>query len=94
MIEGNEVWDVVSPKEKTFLLDPSPGDWECVLAVRRLESIWTMLWALGYIDELEWPTSQCDVAKMLEITDQIAEEPDFARPTELHRLPSFSTSWI
>jgi hypothetical protein len=67
LIEGLDLWDSVSPEEKRFLQDDDPDPAESQKLVWRLESIWVLLWALGYIDELNWPSGMCDVPKLVEI---------------------------
>ena len=51
--------------------------------VWRLECIWVMLWALGYVDELDWPEDQCDVERLGKLLDKIALEPESCRPATL-----------
>lgn len=50
-----------TPKEAAFIADQAPSDEERVQFVWRYEAAWTLLWALGYMDELEKPTEICDV---------------------------------
>jgi uncharacterized protein DUF4272 len=83
LIDEQDLWDAVSPSERSFLLNESPSKDALVASVWRLESIEAMLWSLGYMDKLAWPNGQCDVPKLAEILDQIENEPDFSRPTEL-----------
>ena len=67
LIKQLELWDSVSPDEKQFLEDDDPDPDECEQLVWRLESIWVLLWSLGYIDELDWPRGMCDVSQIVEI---------------------------
>ena len=50
-----------TPKEAAFIADQSPSDEQRVQFVWRYEAAWTLLWALGYVDELQKPTAICDV---------------------------------
>ena len=50
-----------TPKEAAFITDQSPSDEQRVQFVWRYEAAWTLLWALGYVDELQKPTGICDV---------------------------------
>lgn len=67
LIEGLDLWDSVSPEEKRFLQDDNPDPAESQELVWRLESIWVLLWALGYVEDLNWPSGMCDVPKLVEI---------------------------
>src|SRR5262249_16593233 len=65
LIEKLDLWRSVSPSEKAFLENNSPSPEECQRLVWRLESIWVLMWALGYIEQLEWPSGMCDVPKLV-----------------------------
>jgi hypothetical protein len=64
LIEQVDLWKSVSPLEKIFLENKSPSPEECQRFVWRLESIWVLMWALGYIEKLDWPSGMCDVPKL------------------------------
>jgi hypothetical protein len=64
IIEQLDLWGTVSPKEKEFLQNKSPDPDECQRLVWRLESIWVLMWALGHIQQLDWPSGMCDVPKL------------------------------
>ncbi len=61
------LWRAVSPAEKRFLDQDYPAPEACSKMEWRLECIWVLLWALGYIQELAWPSEMCDVQKLLKI---------------------------
>lgn len=67
LIESLDLWDAVSPFEKAFLDDENPDPETSRELVWRLESIWVLLWSLGYIDDLEWPGGMCDVPRIVKI---------------------------
>ena len=67
LIERLDLWQSVSTEEKQFLHDRDPDPDKCQQLVWRLESIWVLLWALGYIGELDWPSGMCDVPTLVEI---------------------------
>ena len=48
------------PKEKEFLDSDNPTEEETIASSWRAESLWTLLWALGKIEELELPRELCD----------------------------------
>jgi Domain of unknown function (DUF4272) len=61
------LWSVVSPAEKRFLKQDYPPPEACSKMEWRLECVWVSLWALGYIQELAWPSDMCDVQKLVQI---------------------------
>jgi Domain of unknown function (DUF4272) len=61
------LWNSVSPVEKRFLHQDYPDPAECSKMEWRLECIWVLLWALGYIQELDWPSDMCDVQRLVQI---------------------------
>lgn len=52
-----------TPKEIAFIRVASPSQHDRVQFVWRYEAAWTLLWALGYVDNLEKPTAICDVPR-------------------------------
>jgi hypothetical protein len=65
---GNEeLWDSLSPQEQTFLLNRNPSQQDLANASWRVESLWTLLWCLGKIESLEFPTDTCDVDLIQEL---------------------------
>ena len=83
LIEQLDLWESVSPKERAFLEDDDPDPDECQELVWRLESIWVLLWALGYIDELDWPAGMCNVPKLVGIMKDQEANPDFIAKARL-----------
>jgi len=59
--------DHFSPAEVRFLRNPVPTPQEGVQFTWRVEAAWALFWALGYVDELHKPTSQCDADRAMEI---------------------------
>ncbi|MDO1451682.1 DUF4272 domain-containing protein [Rhodocytophaga aerolata] len=56
------LWDKVTPEEKAFLENPTPEQkneesWKA-------EAIWTLLWALKKVPDLEFPEKLCDLNKV------------------------------
>ncbi len=45
-----------SPRERAFILDPTPPHQDVVQASWRGEAAWPLYWALGFIDRLDRPT--------------------------------------
>ncbi len=83
LIDQLDLWSSVSLEEKQFLQNPNPGPDECRRLVWRLESIWVLLWALGYIEELDWPSGMCDVPKVVEILQRHESSAAFIRDARL-----------
>jgi hypothetical protein len=53
----------LTPKERTFLRNASPSDHDRIQFAWRYEAAWVLLWALGYVEELQKPTAICDVPR-------------------------------
>lgn len=52
-----------TPKEQAFIATASPSQADYVQFSWRYEAAWTLLWALGFVDDLGKPTSICDVPR-------------------------------
>ena len=62
-----EVWDLVSPEEQSFLLNRAAFPQKKWQRLRwRQESEWTLLWVVGKIDALGLPTHQCDTRRLVD----------------------------
>ncbi len=85
LIEQQNLWGSVSPEEKQFLEDDDPDPQMCQSLVWRLESIWVLLWALGYIEDLQWPSGMCDVPKLAEILNPHESNPEFITQAKLRK---------
>jgi hypothetical protein len=48
-------------KERTFIEASAPSQHDRVQCAWQYECYWVMLWALGFIKELDWPGHICDV---------------------------------
>jgi hypothetical protein len=66
MNEAN-LWSAASPSEKRFFHRDRPDPEECRSMEWRLECIWVLLWALGYIQELAWPSAMCNGKELVRI---------------------------
>jgi hypothetical protein len=55
-----------TPAERKFIENPSPTQHDRVQFAWRYEGLWTLLWALGYTDSLDYPDKICDVPKAVE----------------------------
>src|SRR5262249_11091535 len=75
------------PSEKMFLRNENPAPEECQRLVWRLESMWVLMWALGYIGELGWPSDMCDVPKLIGLVNEHEDEPAFVTSAQLRSIP-------
>lgn len=50
-----------SPKEWAYLNDPGSTEQTQIQYAWQYENLWVMEWALGFTDDLFWPTRICDV---------------------------------
>ena len=83
ILEGLGLWGSVSPKEQIFLQSDNPDPEVCKRFAWRLECIWVFLWALGYIEKLNWPDRMCDVPKIAAIMEPLEANPDFIVSAQL-----------
>jgi hypothetical protein len=54
-----------TPKERSFIQNPSPSQHDRVQFAWRYEAAWTLLWALGYVERLDKPSGICDVQRAI-----------------------------
>lgn len=57
----------LTPNEKTFIRDAQPSRHDRVQFSWRYEAAWVLLWALGYVDNLEKPVAACDVPRAVRL---------------------------
>jgi hypothetical protein len=86
LIKRADAWNSITPIEKAFLEDANPNPDLSRAMVWRLESLWVMLWALGYVDQLEWPRDMCDVPKLVEIMRAAESNPTFVTDAKLRSV--------
>ena len=61
LVKGYQLENVLSPNEIKFIKDKSPSDHDKTQFIWRYEAAWVLLWSLGYVEELPYPNSICDV---------------------------------
>lgn len=83
IIERLDLWNSVSPLEKEFLENENPSADECQRLVWRLESIWVLMWALGHIEELDWPRGMCDVPVLAKLMSSYEADASFITSARL-----------
>jgi hypothetical protein len=74
LIKTYKLSEALSPKEKTFIADENPSQFDKTQFIWRYEAAWVLLWALGYIDELSPPTNICDVPAAVTTLQQRTRE--------------------
>jgi hypothetical protein len=88
ILDQLDLWEAVSPAEQRFLRDPDPDPKECTALTWRLESIWILLWALGYVEELDWPAAECGVNRVVAILGPRESDADFVTSARLRPIAS------
>jgi Domain of unknown function (DUF4272) len=79
LMDTAKLWEGASPDEIDFLQDDHPDSGQCERLVWRLESIWVLLWAIGSIPDLEWPSRMCDVPRIVKLLKPAESDPEFIR---------------
>jgi hypothetical protein len=64
----------LTANEKAYATASQPTEQQKIDANWRYESLHVMLWALGFIDQLNYPDSMCDVAKDVKIIHDLTEK--------------------
>src|SRR5215470_15726068 len=60
----------LTPKERAFLKAELPSDQDLAIFLWRVEAAWVLLWALGYVQELEKPQTVCEVGQAVAFIKQ------------------------
>ena len=60
----------VSPEERAFLMVPQPDEARMRHLTWRYESLWVLLWALGYVEKLSPPSEQCDARRAIKLINE------------------------
>ncbi|PCI24833.1 hypothetical protein COB57_03635 [Candidatus Peregrinibacteria bacterium] len=81
--------DFFTPEEKMFIKKDAPSQQQKINFIWRYECCWVMLWALGYIDKLEFPDKICDVTTLVTIIKNSGSYENFlnkAQPKTIHEI--------
>ena len=76
---------VLSPKERKFIEEPEPGQFDKTQFVWRYEAAWVLLWSLGYVQELAPPTAICDVPAAVAFMQQRSRD-QFIKDAKLRSI--------
>ena len=74
LVQTYDLRDVFSPNEVKFIDDKSPSQFDNTQFVWRYEAAWVLLWSLGFVDALEYPSAICDVAATVNFLQQRSKE--------------------
>ena len=77
--------NALSPNESEFIKQDSPSEYEKTQLIWRYESAWVLLWALGYVEELSYPSSICDVPAAVSFL-QTRTEQQFLNDSQLRPI--------
>lgn len=66
LIRAWGVQDELSPNEKS-IFSGEATEKEAQAMTWRYEAVWTLLWALGFVGDLDYPTSLCDCEQTIDI---------------------------
>jgi hypothetical protein len=65
--------DHLSPAEREFADNPTPDQQALVNATWRYEALHALLWALGFVSELDYPNHPCDPGADMELLAPLSE---------------------
>jgi len=63
LVKRYDAQSFFTPGEEKFIKNPTPAQKDRIKFSWQYEDYWVMLWALGYIDTLDYPNKACDVQK-------------------------------
>lgn len=94
-LDNWKLWEAVTPLEKAFFLDEHPAHQRLINFSWRVESLWVLLWALGLVEKLSFPSSVCDVQKTVEMVVEHSVE-GFVNNAKLRPLAEIldEADWI
>ncbi|OXM87503.1 DUF4272 domain-containing protein [Paenibacillus rigui] len=77
------VEDVLTEQEREFLHAEEPEKQEAVQITWQYEAHWVLLWALGLVNTLEFPTEVCNSSYVIELVSNCSSFDDFYQKTAL-----------
>jgi len=85
-LQGEGLWDDVSPMESAFLAAESPTPQQRINATWRAEALFSLLWSLDLISILPSPTQRCDLQLLQRALPPLFEPvTEFISPARLRR---------
>lgn len=88
-IDNNNTQDYFSPAEWKFLHEAAPSGKERNVFLRQYEALYVVEWALGLVEELDFPDHVCDVARAVSVlrkNDSISKILAKTRPRSAREL--------
>lgn len=73
-IQRYKLHEAVTPDERLFAQDDDPEEYLVLKFSQRLESCWTLLWALSFVDQLAFPNSFAPPERIQEIIETRSPE--------------------
>lgn len=83
MLRKFEVEDQLTEKERKLLQDAEPVEQEAVNIVWQYEAYWTLIWALGLVESLDFPDQICDCEYAIEAVSRCESFEEFYGKTVL-----------
>lgn len=83
MLRKFEVEDQLTEKERKLLRDAEPVEQEAVNIVWQYEAYWTLIWALGLVESLDFPDQICDCEYAIEAVSRCESFEEFYEKTVL-----------
>ena len=85
VIDRYSLQKAFTPNEIAFIQDTSPSQFDKTQFIWRYEAAWSLLWALGYVEELSPPTHICDVPAAVTFMQQRTKE-EFLSDSKLRSI--------
>jgi len=88
VLDTHEIWESATASELEFLRAENVDAEKAPQFVWRLEALWILLWALGFLKEVPWPSGMCDVPKIADIVNSREMDRTFVSNAQLIPLAS------
>ncbi|MCG8457103.1 MAG: DUF4272 domain-containing protein, partial [Holophagales bacterium] len=69
----------LSPEEQAFLALDEPDPEQAEMLVWRHESVQALLFALGHLPDLPWPSGGADMDRLIPLVQSLSKDPEFTR---------------
>jgi hypothetical protein len=85
-IDTYQAASFLSPEENDFLEDDNPKERDRAKFIWRYECYWVALWALSFVETLDFPMDICDVGKMIRFLHESGSMKTFSKQAVLRSL--------
>ncbi len=75
LIDQAGLWNYLSPKESKFLKEAKPSEADIRVNSWRAEALWTILWALAEVPDLDLECRECDVEILADTMQKLCGDP-------------------